>query len=188
MKLLLERWNQFVNEAETPVVHFMNWLVDKTKRVHSKPGQGSIFALPIEQVVEKVKEIASSATNVDEIAQGTGVLSTEVSGIGYDLVARVVDGKPVDPRGNPIEGEITTVQKEQGRDMVTVKAIVTSDPNWKTTFATDVLTVIIRPMKDKEGNVLPGEYIILSAFPGTTGADKQASEWGDDYVVVIPRG
>ena len=56
-------------------IHFMNWLIDLTKRVHSKAGQGSIFAMSIDKVVEKVKEIASSASNVDEIANTTGVLS-----------------------------------------------------------------------------------------------------------------
>ena len=187
MKLILENWNNFVNEQEDEgsVIHFMNWLVDKTNRVHSKPGQGSIFAMPTEQVVEKVKEVASSAKNVSEIANGTGDLSVKIPGIGYDLVARVVNGKPLDPKGNPIEGQLTTVEKEEGRDKVKVKAVKTNRP--VSDFETDDLTIIIRPMKNKEGEVIPNEYIILSAFPGTTGADKRASEWGNEYVVVLPQ-
>ena len=172
-------------EQASATIHFMDWLIDKTDRVHSKPGQGSIFAKPTKEVVEIVKKLAASAGDVDKIANSTGVLSSKVPGIGYDLVARVVDGKPVDPQGNPIEGQLTKVNKEEGRDSVSVNAIVTDHP--LEAFKTDDLTVIVRPMKDAEGNVLPGQYIILSAFPGTTGADDRASEWGDKYVVVVPK-
>ena len=174
-------------EGGSPKIHFMDWLIDKTERVHSKPGQGSIFAKPTKEVVEIVKKIAGSAGDVDKIANSTGVLSSKVPGIGYDLVARVVDGKPVDPKGNPIKGQLTTVEKEEGPpgNTVPVKAIVTDHP--LEAFKTDDLTVIVRPMKDAEKNVLPGQYIILSAFPGTTGADERASEWGDKFVVVIPK-
>jgi len=185
MKLIMENWNKFVNEQEGTQIHFMDWLIDKTERVHSKPGQGSIFAKPTKEVVEIVKKLAASAGDVDEIANSTGVLSVKEPGIGYDLVARVVDGKPVDPHGNPIEGQLTKVDKEEGRDTVSVNAIVTDHP--LEAFKTDDLTVIVRPMKDAEGNELPGQYIILSAFPGTTGADDRASEWGDKYVVVVPK-
>jgi len=185
MKLIMENWKRFLNEQEAPTIHFMDWLIDKTDRVHSKPGQGSIFAKPTKEVVEIVKNVAGSAGDVDKIANSTGVLSSKVPGIGYDLVARVVDGKPVDPQGNPIEGQLTKVNKEEGRDSVSVNAIVTDHP--LEAFKTDDLTVIVRPMKDAEENVLPGQYIILSAFPGTTGADERASEWGDKYVVVVPK-
>tara|TARA_R100000008_G_C3523819_1_gene135457 strand:- start:45 stop:776 length:732 start_codon:yes stop_codon:yes gene_type:complete len=172
-------------EGEGAKIHFMDWLIDKTERVHSKPGQGSIFAKPTKEVVEIVKKLAASAGDVDKVANTTGVLSSQVPGIGYDLVARVVNGKPVDPRGKPIKGQLTTVEKEEGPNKVPVKAIVTDHP--LEAFKTDDLTVIVRPMKDGDGNVLPGEYIILSAFPGTTGADERASEWGDKYVVVVPK-
>tara|TARA_A100000172_G_C3023620_1_gene103990 strand:+ start:250 stop:1077 length:828 start_codon:yes stop_codon:yes gene_type:complete len=181
----MENWKRFLNEQEAATIHFMDWLIDKTDRVHSKPGQGSIFAKPTKEVVEIVKNVAGSAGDVDKIANSTGVLSSKVPGIGYDLVARVVDGKPVDPQGNPIEGQLTKVNKEEGRDSVSVNAIVTDHP--LEAFKTDDLTVIVRPMKDAEENVLPGQYIILSAFPGTTGADERASEWGDKYVVVVPK-
>ena len=185
MKLLIENWRTYLSEQQQPVIHFMDWLIDKTNRVHSKPGQGSIFAIPTEQVVEKVKEVAGSATNVSEIANGSGALSVKVPGIGYDLVAKVVDGKPVDQKGMPIEGQMTTINKEEGRDTVQVEAIETNRP--LSDFETDDLTIIIRPMKTKEDEVIPNEYIILSAFPGTTGADLRASEWGGKYVVVLPK-
>ena len=174
-----------LSEQQQPVIHFMDWLIDKTNRVHSKPGQGSIFAIPTEQVVEKVKEVAGSVTNVSEIANGSGALSVKVPGIGYDLVAKVVNGKPVDQKGMPIEGQMTTINKEEGRDAVQVEAIETNRP--LSDFETDDLTIIIRPMKTKDGEIIPNEYIILSAFPGTTGADLRASEWGGKYVVVLPK-
>jgi hypothetical protein len=184
-QLITESFRKFLEEEEGAKIHFMDWLVDKTKRVHTKPGQGSIFTKPTEEVVKIVKNLAASAGDVDKIANSTGVLASKVPGIGYDLVARVVDGKPVDPKGNPIEGQLTKVEKEEGRDKVSVNAIVTDHP--LEAFKTDDLTTIVRPMKDAEGNVLPGQYIILSAFPGTTGADARASEWGDKYVVVVPK-
>ena len=163
----------------------MNWLIDKTKRVHSKAGQGSIFAMSIDKVVEKVKEIASSASNVDEIANTTGVLSAEVPNIGYDLVVPVVDGQPMH-KGRPLQGQITTTKKEEGPNVIEVPAIITNEP--LESFVTDQLTVIIRPMKNQEGQVIPNEYIILSTFPGSTAADKRASEWNGEYMVVIPQG
>jgi len=185
MKLIMENWKRFLKEDEGTQIHFMDWLIDKTERVHSKPGQGSIFAKPTKEVVEIVKKLAASAGDVDKIANTTGMLSSKVPGIGYDLVARVVNGKPVDPKGNPIEGQLTKVEKEEGPNKVSVNAIVTDHP--LEAFKTDDLTTIVRPMKDNDGNVLPGQYIILSAFPGTTGADQRASEWGDKYVVVVPK-
>jgi len=101
------------------------------------------------------------------------------------LVAKVIDGKPVDQKGIPIEGQMTTISKEEGRDSVQVEAIEANRP--LSDFETDDLTIIIRPMKTKDGEIIPNEYIILSAFPGTTGADLRASEWGGKYVVVLPK-
>ena len=184
MKLILERWNQFVNEQKGDVL-FPDWLLAKLDRVHSKPGQGSIFAMAPEQVAAKVKGIAMGETDLDKIANTTGVISKDVPNIGYDLVAKVSNGKPVDSKGEEITGEMTTVEKEEGRDKVKVKAIVTDRP--LSDFSTDQLTVIVRPMKSEDGKPIPGKYIILSAFPGVTAADKRASEWGDDFVVVIPK-
>ena len=184
-RIIKEELNRVLREEMGSTIHFMDWLIAKTKRVHSEPGQGSIFAMPIDQVVEKVKEIASSAGDVDEIANTTGVLSANVPNIGYDLVVPVVNGQPV-YKGKPLQGEITTTQKEEGPNTIDVPAIVTSEPI--ESFVTDQLTIIIRPMKNQEGQVLPNEYIILSAFPGSTGADKRASEWNGEYMVVIPQG
>ena len=163
----------------------MDWLIQKTKRVHSKPGQGSIFAMPIDEVVKIVKRVAASAGDVEQIANGTGVLPAKIPNIGYDLVVPVIDGQPM-LNGRPLKGKVTTVQKEEGRETVEVAAIITDEPIQS--FATDELTIIIRPMKNQQGELLPNQYIILSAFPGSTGADLRASEWGGKYMVVIPQG
>ena len=184
-QIIKEELSYVLREEENSTIHFLNRLIDKTKRVHSKAGQGSIFSMPIDKVFEKVKEIAASASNVDEIANSTGVLSVKVPNIGYDLVVPVVNGKPMH-KGKPLQGQITTTQKEEGPNTIDVPAIITSEPI--ESFATDQLTVIIRPMKNQEGQVLPNEYIILSVFPGSTGADKRASEWDGEYMVVIPQG
>lgn len=184
-QIIKEELSYVLREEENSTIHFMNWLIDKTKRVHSKAGQGSIFSMPIDKVVEKVKEIAASASNVDEIANSTGVLSVKVPNIGYDLVVPVVNGKPMH-KGKELQGQITTTKKEEGQSSIEVPAIITNEP--LKSFVTDELTVIVRPMKNKEGEVLPNEYIILSAFPGSTGADKRASEWNGEFMVVIPQG
>ena len=184
-QIIKEELEYILNEDKDSTIHFMNWLIDKTKRVHSKAGQGSIFAMSIEKVVKKVKEIAASAGNVDQIANTTGVLSTEVPNIGYDLVVPVVDGKPMH-KGKPIQVKITKTKKEEGPNTIEVPAIITNEP--LKSFATDQLTIIVRPMKNQEGQVLPNEYIILSAFPGSTAADKRASDWNGEYMVVIPQG
>ena len=184
MKLILERWSHFINEQKEDVL-FPDWLLGKLDRVHGKPGQGSVFNMPSEQVAEKVKDIIANEPDLDKIANTSGVVSKTIPNIGYDLVAKVVNGKPVDTKGEEITGEITTVEKEEGREKVKVKAVVTDRP--LSDFATDQLTVIVRPMKSEDGNPIPGKYIILSAFPGVTATDRRASEWGDDFVVVIPK-
>ena len=214
MKLIMENWNRFLNEQEAPVVHFMPWLIKKTQEVHGKPGQGSVFAISAEKVAEMVKDLVSKAdpAEIENAANGTGVLEREVPGIGYDLVAKVIEGRPVDPSGKEIPGEgrpvdpsgkeipLTTQKSERGAS-VEVDAIKTSLPARH--FSTSKLTIIIRPFsvakKNEEGEEIidpetsrpvmekvPGEYIILSAFPGDTGAELPASEWKGKYVVVIP--
>ena len=184
MKLIIERWNQFLNEQKEDVL-FPDWLLGKLDRVHGKPGQGSVFAIPAEQVAAKVKDIVANEPDLDKIANTSGVLSRAIPNIGYDLVAKVINGKPVDPKGEEITGEMTTVEKEEGLEKVTVKAVVTDRP--LSDFATDQLTVIVRPMKSEDGNTIPGKYIILTAYPGVTATDRRASEWGDDYAVIIPK-
>lgn len=184
MKLILERWTRFINEQKEDVL-FPDWLLGKLDRVHGKPGQGSVFAMPTEQVAAKVKDIVTNEPNLDKIANTSGVISKTIPNIGYDLVAKVVNNKPVDQSGKEITGEIKTVEKEEGREKIKVKAVVTDRP--LSDFSTDQLTVIVRPMKGEDEKSIPGKYIILSAFPGVTATDRRASEWGDDFVVVIPK-
>ena len=151
-------------------VLFPDWLLGKLDRVHGKPGQGSVFNMPSDQVAAKVKDIIADEPDLDKIANTSGVVSKTIPNIGYDLVAKVVNGKPVDTKGEEITGEITTVEKEEGREKVKVKAVVTDRP--LSDFSTDQLTVIVRPMKSEDGKPI-SKYIILSAFPGVTATDKE---------------
>ena len=66
-------------------------------------------------MAEKVKDIIANEPDLDKIANTSGVVSNYLN-IGYDLVAKVVNGKPVDTKGEEITGEITTVEKEEGRE------------------------------------------------------------------------
>ena len=184
-KLILESWRRFLKEGPQPSILFPDWLKSKIDSVHQKPGQGSIFAKTTDEIAKMVENIASGAADIDNIANTTGVLSEKIPGIGYDLVVPIVNGKPMH-KGKELQGEITTVQKQERSGPVDVPAIITDEP--MESFATDELTVIVRPMKDQDQNVLPGQYIILSAFPGSTGADKRITEWEGNYMVVIPRG
>ena len=95
MKLIIENWRKFINEQKNPVVHFQDWLVNKTKQVHGKPGQGSVFAIPAEKVKALVEKIISQSNiaEIEKAATGTGVIERSIPGIGYDLVAKVSDGK-----------------------------------------------------------------------------------------------
>ena len=61
-RIIKEELNRVLREEMGSTIHFMDWLIAKTKRVHSEPGQGSIFAMPIDQVVEKVKVLSSSSS------------------------------------------------------------------------------------------------------------------------------
>ena len=85
----------------------------------------------------------------------------------------------------PPNAKMTKVQKEEGNATINVNAVSTTAP--LTQFKTNTLTIIVRPAKDSSGNITPNNYIILSVFPGVVGADKRASEWGDDYYVVLPQ-
>ena len=203
MKLIIENWRKFINEQRAPVVHFMDWLVDKTERVHGKPGQGSVFAISAEKVKALVEKIVSQSSieEIEEAADGTGVLERKMPGIGYDLVAKISNGKVYDRQGKEVPGQMMTTKKEERGSMIDVPAIKTTLPAKH--FSTDKLTIIIRhysvAKKNEKGEDIidpktkrpvmekvPGEYIILSAFPGDTGSDTPASEWSGKYAVVVP--
>ena len=174
----------FVNESDgvevgqKPQIIFPEWLEQKLEKVHTKPGQGSIFAKSITDIKNIVLKIVESNPNLDKIANSTGTIQKNISGVGYDLVV----GK--DKVQSLPNAKFTKVEKEEGPNKIQVNAVQTTATISQ--FKTDVLTIIVRPAKDEAGNVKPNSYIILSTFPGVTGADKRASEWGEDYYVVLP--
>jgi len=154
-------------------------LKDKLEDVHVKPGQGSIFAKPIDNVLKLAQDTLDKTKDIDKIANSTGTLTVKSPGIGYNLVLPIEQAKKL-----PGAKE-TEVEKIEGPNKIKVPAITTSAP--LTQFKSDGLTIIVRPKKDEAGTIIPNEYIVLSAFPGDPSIPR-ASEWGGKYAVIIPGG
>lgn len=175
LKELYEQEEASTSEEE-PKVEFPTWLETKIKEVHGKPGQGSIFADPgsVKDIV--LKTIADNSNKISEIASTTGALKTNVSGIGYDLVL------PMEEAQNLADAQVEETEKVEGPNRINVPLVRTSAP--MSEFATDELTIIVRPKKDQTGAIIPNEYIILSAFPGKD--LPRASEWNGKYAVIVP--
>jgi len=163
----------------TEAVEVPTWLKGKLEDVHTKPGQGSIFAKSIDDVLKLAQNALDKSQDIDKIANGTGTLTVKSPGIGYNLVL------PIDKAKALPGAKESEVEKQEGPNKVKVSAITTTAP--LTQFKSDELTVIVRPKKDEAGAVLPNEYIVLSAFPGDPSIPK-ASEWGGKYAVIIPGG
>jgi hypothetical protein len=165
----------YLNEA----VEVPSWLAGKLEDVHTKPGQGSIFAKSIDNVLKIAQDALDKEQNIDKIANSTGTLTISSPGIGYNLVLPIEKAKQL-PGAQESETE-----KIEGPNKIKVPAITTTAP--LTQFKTDELTIIVRPKKDEGGNILPNEYIVLSVFPGDPDIPR-ASEWNDKYAVIIPGG
>jgi len=164
-----------LNEA----IEMPTWLKGKLEDVHIKPGQGSIFAKPIDAVLKLAQDALNKETNIDKIANSTGTLTISSPGIGYNLIL------PID-QAKKLPGAVESkVEKVEGPNKIPVPAITTTAP--LTQFKSDKLTIIVRPKKDEGGAVIPNEYIVLSAFPGDPSIPR-TSEWGNKYAVIIPGG
>lgn len=161
-----------------PKVEFPEWLANKIKTTHGEPGQGSIFASPdsVQQIVLDL--IEKNKSEIAKIATTTGVLASTVPGIGYDLVMPIEEAEALP------DAEVTETEKVEGQNKLKVPAVKTSAPKTDPKFATDQLTVIIRPKKDQAGAVIPNEFITLSAFPGKD--LPRTSEWAGKYAIIIP--
>ena len=166
-----------VEMNEGPKILFPDWLITKLNDVHTKVGQGSIFAMDINKVVEIAKQVVSKEQNIDKIANSTGTISTTVNGAGYDLVLPMEKAKTLP------NADITTTKKVEGPTTMEVPAVKTSAP--LQTFKTNQLTIIVRPMKNEGGEIIPNSYIILSVFPGNPNIPR-ISEWNGQYAVIIP--
>ena len=173
-----KRWQKLANIL-VEVVEVPSWLAGKLEDVHVKPGQGSIFAKSIDDVLKLAQDALDKEQNIDKIANSTGTLTIKSPGIGYNLVLPIEKAKAL---AGAKESE---VEKVEGPNKIKVPAITTNAP--LTQFKTDDLTVIVRPKKDESGAVIPNEYIVLSAFPGDPTIPR-ASEWGGKYAVIIPGG
>jgi len=169
-----------INESQlNESVEIPSWLTGKLEDVHTKPGQGSIFAKSISDVLKLAQDALDKESNIDKIANSTGTLTIKSPGIGYNLVL------PID-KAKALQGaKESEVEKVEGPNKIKVPAITTTSP--LTQFKTDDLTVIVRPKKDESGSIIPNEYIVLSAFPGDPNIPR-ASEWGGKYAVIIPDG
>jgi hypothetical protein len=156
------------------------WLKGKLEDVHVKPGQGSIFAKPVDEILKLTQSLLDKTDNkkINQIANNTGALTMNVPGVGYNLVLPIEQAKKLPG------AQVGEVIKQEGPNQVKVPSITTTAP--LTQFKTNDLTVIIRPKKDEAGNVLPDEYIVLSVFPGDPDIPR-ASEWNGKYAVILPR-
>jgi len=163
----------------TEAVEVPTWLKGKLEDVHTKPGQGSIFAKSINDVLKLTQDALDKSKDIDKIANSTGTLTVKSPGIGYNLVLPIEQAKKL-PGAKESE-----VEKIEGPNKVKVPAITTTAP--LTQFKSDELTIIVRPKKDESGTVIPNEYIVLSAFPGDPSIPR-ASEWNGKYAVIIPSG
>jgi hypothetical protein len=178
-KFLVENKLTYNSKLLAEAVEVPEWLKGKLADVHSKPGQGSIFAKPIDTVMKTVQQVVDGAKNVDQVANSTGTLTVSSPGIGYNLVLPMAQALKL-PGAK--QGE---VEKVEGPNKVKVPSVTTTAP--LSQFASNELTVIVRPKKDEAGAVIPNEYIVLSAFPGDPDIPR-ASEWGDKFAVIIPGG
>ena len=183
-KLRFQKQAGIINESQykkllKEAVEIPSWLEGKLKDVHTKAGQGSIFAKPLDYVLKQAQAALDKSQDLDKIATSTGTLTIKSPGIGYNLVL------PIDKAKALPGAKESEVEKVEGPNKVKVPAITTTAP--LTQFKTDELTVIVRPKKDESGAVLPNEYIVLSAFPGDPSIPR-ASEWSGKYAVIIPGG
>jgi len=155
------------------------WLKGKLEDVHIKPGQGSIFAKPVDEILRLAQSLLdkTDSKKINQIANSTGALTMNVPGAGYNLVL------PIEQAKNLPGAQVGEVVKQEGPNQVKVPSVTTTAP--LTQFKTNDLTVIVRPKKDEAGNILPDEYIVLSVFPGDPDIPR-ASEWGGKYAVIIP--
>ena len=167
--------SKMLNEAvEVPA-----WLKGKLEDVHVKPGQGSIFAKSVDEILKLAQNLLDKTNpkELDKIANSTGTLTMNVGGAGYNLVLPIEQAKKLPG------AQTSEVEKQEGPNKVKVPAITTTAP--LTQFSTNELTVIVRPKKDESGTVIPNEYIVLSVFPGDPDIPR-ASEWNGKYAVIIP--
>ena len=199
--LLVEGWRSFLNESssssETHIVdigegrHVLvsQYALNHIQR-HNEPGEGSVFKKGISEskILEMVKQVGN------QVKDSGGLYTISEPGIGYDLVKTAEEVEQL--LGSEFEeNKVSVYKQERGQD-VEVVGVKTEMPLSK--FETDVVSLVIRPSnpaylpEDVKNNseVLNSiesglSYSLLTAFPGDPDIPR-ASEWGDQYVVIIP--
>jgi len=151
---------------------------------HNDIGIGSVFNKNVDM------ELISNAAKQAPVADDGGAYTVTAPGIGYNLVL------PIDEALSLPDAEQTTVVKDERGQEIEVPAVKTSANIDQ--FATDQLTVIIRPSNP---DYLPDDvkndpeilqaiennesYSILTAFPGDPNIPP-ASEWNNQFAVILP--
>lgn len=186
---------------------FMGNYTSKHLQTHAQPGKGSVFSGKIQSddVAKAISKVPASF-----FEGGGGAVEITVPNAGYDLVRKTSEIMKKYPNAKRI-----TIPKQEGVEMedgkpkkdkdgktipkfVNVTAYVVD--NDMKDFATDKMTVVMRPAnpqfmpdeakadKDLMSAVDGGKgFAVLTAFPGNSDVPK-ASEWGDDYAIVVPNG
>jgi hypothetical protein len=190
MKLIMENWKRFLNEGTDllqskngNIIIFADWAKGHIEKGHKEPGLGSIFAN------FDLAHVGQAVSQVDVEGDG-GVYSLSAPGVGYDLVVPMSDALALP------DAKKVVVQKEERGEMIDVVGIETSAP--LESFKTNQLSVVARPTRDLQyvpddvkQEVAPAveqgrAYSLLSAWPGR-GDVPPASQWGEDWAVIIPR-
>ena len=124
-----------------------------------------------------------------------GLYTISVSGVGYDLVKKTEEARRLLGNEYREEDEVSIFKKERGND-IEVLGIETKKP--LSEFKTDVVSLVIRPSNPSylpedvknDDEVLNSvenglSYSLLTAFPGNPDIPP-ASEWGDQYIILVP--
>lgn len=161
---------------------------------HTKPGKGSVFNDKI-----KLDDIQAAIAKIpaDFLEKGGGAYEVKVPNAGYDLVQKSSDILKKYPKAKKV-----TVEKEERGQVVKVTGYIVD--NDISDFGTDTMSVVVRPTTPDTKKFLPKDLqddsdvdeavqggkamSMLSAWPGASEGIPQASQWGDDFAVIIPNG
>ena len=189
-KGVVEKGGHSLISAGGHSVLMSSWAKGHITGGHNAPGKGSVFSpkMNMEKLQGEISKIPA-----DFLEKGGGVFKVKVPNAGYDLVHKASDILKKNPNAKKV-----TVEKEERGKIVEVTGYIIDDDI--SDYATDEVSVVVRPTKDKQ--YLPpdlkedadvGKAVddgkamsVLSSWPGKE--TPPASQWGDDYAVIIPNG
>jgi hypothetical protein len=175
------------------LVLFSSFAKGHIKGAHNKPGKGSVFSSSVKDAdIEK----AIAGIPKDFLEKGGGVHEVKVPKAGYDLVRSSKEILEKYPNAK----KVTVTKEERGKPVEVTGYIVDNDID---DFSTDTVSVVVRPTTEQSRQYLPEDiqkdgdmdsaikggkaFAVLSSWPGK-GDVPPASQWGDDYAVIIPNG